>query len=109
MSPGWTKPKFSMLVLHGDVHPPANFPIYPASLRKVFLQTYGQILVVLKQEIRRVISLGRDFAIVLCGGSYYSKGLRHMVQVVLLRLQGNSTEKGVSFKWRFLAEHDPHW
>lgn len=96
------------LVLRGR-SPRVTIPLLPSVLQGVFNGAFSNGLHILVEEIGRVMRLRCDFAVVLCGGSYFNKGLRMRVAEVMARSRADAEDMGVRMKSLFLAEYDTNW
>lgn len=76
--------------------------LVPAILREALINVFSRGLAALKQEVRRVAELRRDFAVVLCGGSYGNPGLRREVEEFLRQECQEARSNGFHLAYVFL-------
>ncbi|KAI0520729.1 hypothetical protein F5B22DRAFT_644478 [Xylaria bambusicola] len=94
------------IVLIGS-HPNRAVWLSPKRIQRYICAAFDSGIKVLESEVERLLKLGRDFAVVLCGGSYCNPGhLRH-VQHCLDYAQIRARRKGIRLKHAVLANFDP--
>ncbi|KAI1421249.1 hypothetical protein F5Y12DRAFT_38789 [Xylaria sp. FL1777] len=99
-----TKP----IVLIGN-NPRFTVHIAPVHIRNAFEKAFQRGLQVLKAEISRIVRLGKDFAVVFCGGSYCSPGLRQQVDDIMSGIVKDASKKKIRVEHAFLANFDTTW
>lgn len=77
--------------------------LYPNVIQAIYKDVFKQGFRLFEQEMRRLIEIGDDFAVLFCGGSYANLGLRQAVKAKMAELQEAATKKGVKIKHLFLA------
>lgn len=77
--------------------------LYPNVIQAIYKEVFKQGFRLFEREMRRIIEIGDDFAILFCGGSYANKGLRQAVKAKMANLQEVAEENGVHIKYLFLA------
>lgn len=104
----WTQSTKNAIHLHGT-DPRFTVPIYPKALQTAFDTAFSDGLVILEQEVRRVLDVGLDFVVILCGGSYFCKGLRNIIEELMAEIEEEAQTRGIRVKHLFLAEYDVNW
>lgn len=90
-------------------NPRHHVTIRPDVIKQAFIRAFGAGLDVLKEEVTKILGLGRDFAVVLCGGSYCNPGLRKSVTEFMDEIKLRAQERKLNVKYVFLADFDTHW
>ncbi|KAJ4394461.1 hypothetical protein N0V93_003679 [Gnomoniopsis smithogilvyi] len=84
--------------------------LVPAVLQGALMHAFARGLSALKEEVQRVAQLRRDFAVVLCGGSYGNPGLRKEVEAFLEETVRACRANGFHMAYVFLVGGvDPGW
>lgn len=104
----WTQDPLPTVTLRGN-RPASKFTLYPCLLQPIFNNTFGRGLDCLEQMGREVLDVASDLAIVLCGGSYFCKGLRSKVEGITSRLKDAAKSRGFKVQNSFLASYDTNW
>ncbi|KAI0448257.1 hypothetical protein F5B21DRAFT_510354 [Xylaria acuta] len=80
-------------------------------LQNVFCAAFAKGVDVFQTEIWRLVLLGKDFAVVFCGGSYFSLWLRRVVGEYMeeVKIKASQRKKPVQVRYVFLTDHDSSW
>ncbi|KAK7937275.1 uncharacterized protein PG986_014143 [Apiospora aurea] len=62
----------------------------------------------IKKEIERVTNLGKDFAVLFCGGSYMNPGLWHATSKMMEGIRKNAKKRNIVVNWAFMRT-EPYW
>lgn len=83
--------------------------VSPQELRDAF-QCFDKPIEVLKTELNRVLSNGRDFVVVFAGGSFSQPGLRSAMSDYIASFEADAVKSScVVVKHLFLERHDTNW
>lgn len=80
--------------------------IEPKELKSAFASAFDQGLKALRQEVLRNIDVGRNFVILLAGGSYLSPGLYNKVNEMIEGLIEVGKSAGITMRHWFVADHE---
>ncbi|KAI1733583.1 hypothetical protein F4680DRAFT_454818 [Xylaria scruposa] len=79
-----------------------NISLNQRQVRGAFNHAFRPGVGLLKEELRRMSKIGRDFAVLFCGGSYRHEGLYNEVSEIMLRTQ-DAELKNNNIKVRFAS------
>lgn len=75
--------------------------------REAFYGAFGKSLDIVERAIRRVINMGRDFAVLFCGGSSANRCLQGILRERMEQFKSDAQqESGITMNSEFLSEKD---
>ncbi|KAI0454747.1 hypothetical protein F5B21DRAFT_503993 [Xylaria acuta] len=83
--------------------------IYPHQFKQVF-QCFDGPIKVLREELERILRLGKDFVVLFAGGSFSQPGLRNTVDEFMDAYETDALRSdNIHMKHTFLERHDTNW
>ncbi|KAK8022754.1 hypothetical protein PG993_013521 [Apiospora rasikravindrae] len=88
--------KTEKIVIGGDV------------MKMALKAAFSPGLKLVKKEVRRAIGLGKDFAVIFCGGSYVNPGLWDQTKSMMETMRSEARQRGINMKWESLRD-EQYW
>ncbi|KAJ8129064.1 hypothetical protein O1611_g4570 [Lasiodiplodia mahajangana] len=91
--------------------PRFNVILSPYDIQSAYHTAFNKSLRVFRREIGRLLALGKDFAVVFCGGSYHSPWLHRVVAQYMEKVKNDAAigEKPFRVRYAFLTDQDSTW
>ncbi|KAI0103270.1 hypothetical protein GGR51DRAFT_524426, partial [Nemania sp. FL0031] len=91
--------------------PRFNVILSPYDIQSAYHTAFNKSLRVFRKEIGRLLALGKDFAVVFCGGSYHSPWLHRVVAQYMEKVKNDAAigEKPFRVRYAFLTDQDSTW
>ncbi|KAK8109211.1 hypothetical protein PG984_015012 [Apiospora sp. TS-2023a] len=77
-------------------------------IKKAMKAAFSPGINLIKKEVKRVTELGKDFAVLFCGGSYVNKGLWAETNEMMKKIREEVAKQGNNVQWAFLRTEE-HW
>lgn len=94
----------SSITLRGSTDNYPNILLDCLTLRTAFQSAFDDGLKLLKAELDRLVSCGRDCAVLFCGGSYCNVGLHQEVDDMMNVYKATAAYNGVNMSYTFLRD-----
>ncbi|KAI0429642.1 hypothetical protein F5Y09DRAFT_342421 [Xylaria sp. FL1042] len=91
------------LTLRGG-NPVITITLTPAQAREPFERAFVNGVQLLKEQLRRMLALRRDFAVLFCGGSYCNPGLHNIVSNIIRDTREAGGKAGINIQHMFLRD-----
>lgn len=100
--------KDASITLRGK-DPRTNIILTSHRVKAACAKAFSAGLQALKEAVRILLALGKDFVVIFCGGSYCNPGLRRTITAYMEKVQGSARREGSQVRFRFLANYDSSW
>lgn len=78
--------------------------LHPKVIQGLYQDVFKHGFALFEQEMRRLVEIGDNFAIIFCGGSSANNGIRQAIKEKMAELKETGAETGVKIEHLFLAE-----
>lgn len=98
----YTDDQATLTLRGGD--PVITITLTPGQAREPFERAFVNGVQLLKEQLRRMLALRRDFAVLFCGGSYCNPGLHNVVSNIMRDTREAGGKAGINIQHMFLRD-----